>query len=361
MFHSIEVAHARNKGEDWDRFAAACGASFRCARRALSLWQFDHHLLHRVKRLELFARVEGERRKIGQCALGLGRRRRVFADSLQLLPEHRGLWGEAMQAVLRHLGPGEYHYGSQWNLEAPREEALGLLPGVRVLKVEAITLDVVEFRQWPSWESYFRAISNNAKRNAKRAQEQFEQIELQTRSGAAALRSWRSFHALKSMLAQRKKLGLSSAKSLLRFAMRTAALGGGNFTALLRCEGQPAAGFAGIDFGDNTYFLEAGSRDSNNGAAWHLLLSMLARAYARQPRGCFVMGAQYARDARDEGLAFSRRQVRVTLMPTSEVTFLYQPARAEVLPLARIVTPLRQQAEELAVAAHAGSEMPRGA
>jgi len=338
----------------WDAFAARCGASFRCARRALSLWQFDHHLFHRMRRLEIHVGRNGAMHKIGQCAVGIGRRRRVFADSLQLLPEYRHRWADAMRAVLQVLGPGEYHYGSQWNLEEPREEVLARLPGVSVTHVEALTIDVVDFSQWPSWDAYFRAVSSNAKRNAKRAQEQFPDMQVQVRSGMGALRSWLALHRLRSMLAERKHLRIGGLLGLARFAMRTAALGGENFTAILHCGGEPAAGFAGLDFGPNTYYLQAGSQAHNGGAAWHLMLTMLARAYKRRPQGRFVMGAQYASQPRDEGLAFSRRQVRVSLVPTSEIIFRYETPRLTIV--SPSVTPVtaREQIAQLPVAARLG-------
>lgn len=328
---------------EWDCFAQRCGASFRCAHRALGLWQLDHHLPHRLRLLEILAVSNGERRKIGQCAVGISLRRRVFADSLQLLPQESGLWPEAMQAVLGLLGAGEYHYGSQWSLEAPREADLARLPGVSVTAAEAITVHAVSFREWGSWETYLRGLSNNARRNAKRAQEQFADLSVEIGQGRETLRRWPALQALKSMLAERKHLDVRLIRQFLRFAMRLVALRQNNFIAVARGGGQDMAAFAGIDFGPNTYFLESGARDTRNGTGWHLMLTMLQRAYSRAPEGYFVMGAQYARDPADEGLHFSRRQCRASFLPTSEVSFHYdgtppnsmiplQPQRAQPAP-----------------------------
>ncbi|WP_146201804.1 GNAT family N-acetyltransferase [Teichococcus aestuarii] len=330
---------------EWDRFAQRCGASFRCAHGALALWQLDHHLPYRLRLLEIHAVRGGERRKIGQCAVGISLRRRVFADSLQLLPEEQQLWPEAMQAVLGRLGAGEYHYGSQWSLEAPREADLAAIPGVTVTAVEPITVHAVSFREWGSWEAYLRGLSSNARRNAKRAQEQFADLAVEIRQGRETLRRWPALQALKSMLAERKQLDFRLARHFLRFAMRLMALRQNNFLAVARGGGEDMAAFAGIDFGPNTYFLESGARDTRNGTGWHLMLTMLQRAYGRAPGGYFVMGAQYARDPADEGLHFSRRQCRAAFLPTSEVSFRYvavmpsnvvplQPLRADpVLPV----------------------------
>lgn len=357
---SLVITEGNIRDKDWDDFASRCGASFRCARRALAAWQFDHHIIHRIRLLQIHREEAGGSRKIAQCAVGIGRKRRVFADSLQILPEYKDLWPEVMRAVLAHLGPGTYHYGSQWNLEAPREEILARLPGVTVRHVEAITLDVVDFRQWPSWEAYFRQISNNAKRNARKARDNYADLSLVMSSGLRSFREWRSLYELKTMLAHRKSISLSKAKSALRFFMRLYALGTRNFTALVQAGGENMAAFSGIDFGANTYFLEAGSRDANNGTSWHLLLGMMARAFERSPTGCFVMGAQYESEPRDEGLAFSRRQVRVQRLPTSEVIFSYVAVRQLTLvPPAPRPAPALEPLEELVAAARVGLDPGR--
>lgn len=311
---------------EWDRFAARCGASFRCARRALALWQLDQHLPYRIRLFEIHDLRGGQRHKIGQCAVGIGLKQRIFADSLQLLPEERALWPQAMQAVLQALGPGLYRYGSQWSLEAPREADLASLPGIQVEAVEAITVHAVSFQDWASWEAYTRGLSNNARRNAKRGQEQFPDLTVEVRQGRETLRSWPALQALKAMLAERKSLDFRMPRHFLRFLMRLLALGKGNFTAVARGGGQDMAAFAGIDFGPNTYFLESGARDTRNGTGWHLMLTMLKRAYNRAPTGHFVMGAQFASQPCDEGLTFSRRQCRASFLPTSEVVFRYDPA-----------------------------------
>ncbi|PHK96312.1 hypothetical protein CR162_02935 [Pseudoroseomonas rhizosphaerae] len=356
MSTTLVISDCAAGAAEWDCFAQRCGASFRCAHKALALWQLDHHLPYRLRLLEIHALRGGERRKVGQCAVGIGLRQRVFADSLQLLPEERGLWPQAMQAVLGRLGPGEYRYGSQWSLEAPREAELADIPGISVTAVEPITVHAVPFREWGSWEDYLRGLSNNARRNARRAQEQFADLSVETRRGWETLRRWGALQGLKSMLAERKQLDFRLPRQFLRFAMRLVAMRENNFIAVARGGGQDMAAFAGIDFGPNTYFLDSGARDTRNGTAWHLMLAMLRRAYGRAPEGHFVMGAQYARDPVDEGLHFSRRQCRAAFLPTSEVSFRYDgtpPGRVVPLQPQRAAPALPVAAEEL-VAARAG-------
>lgn len=353
----VDVSEDRISPGEWDDFAMACGASFRCAWHALWAWQLDHHRLFRLRRLEILLVEDGRRTKIAQCAVGIGRRRRVFADSLQLLPGHAHRWSEVMQAVLRHLGPGAYHYGSQWNLEAPREPLLQALPGVVITQVEPITLDVVDFRQWPHWDGYLREVSSNAKRNAKRARETHPDLAVSLRHGLASLADWGALNGLRAQLSSRKALGLTLRRTLPRFLLRLAALGPRNFIAIARAGENGLAGFSGIDFGANTYFLEAGSGAVNQGASWYLMLGMLERAWRRAPQGAFIMGAQYERQVRDEGLAFSRRQCRVQRLPTSEILFEYDGSTRLLAPVpARPAESLREVVEELALAARIGLE-----
>jgi hypothetical protein len=72
------------------------------------------------------------------CAIGVGRTRKVFADGTQLLPCFEPLWIQAMIAVLSEVGPGLYHYGSDWSLEPCRAATIGQIPGVNLNRVQPI-------------------------------------------------------------------------------------------------------------------------------------------------------------------------------------------------------------------------------
>ena len=56
-------------------------------------------------------------------------------------------------------------------------------------------------------------------------------------------------------------------------------------------DGQALAAFSGIEFGKNMYYLTGGSEADNGGAAWHLMLMVIRRAYDRtHGSGKFLMG-----------------------------------------------------------------------
>jgi hypothetical protein len=89
-----------------------------------------------------------------------------------------------------------------------------------------------------------------------------------------------------------------------------------------------AAGYGGIKFGDYSFYLEGGSRRHNKGASWHLLMTMIERAWHdSEGRGAFVMGSDDRSNVGDkawEGLVRSRHQCRVSSLPISTITFDYR-------------------------------------
>jgi hypothetical protein len=317
----------------WDSFAAACGASFRGASRAVGGWQFDHHLLYRMKRYRLWLQQRSGRVQIGQAAIGFGSRLRVFADGLQLLPEHSPLWREAMTAVLEQAGPGVYHYGSRWSLEPAREGDCASIDGVNVANVQSITMYAVDFARWPTWDAYLRDVSSNARRNAKKAEKFGERLVIDARRGLAMLRDAPHLIGLRRGLYARKQVPFSAAGSALRLMVRAAIMRENAFIAVARVDGSPISAFGGVTFGDNTYFVDAGSLQEDNGVYWHLMLRMLRDAYQRAPLGRFVTGAYYNGASVSRGLDFFRYQCRAQENATSEFVFTYRlrPGSAQLL------------------------------
>jgi hypothetical protein len=78
-------------------------------------------------------------------------------------------------------GPGEYHYGSPWSPEQPRQNDLASIRGVTVVSTQAITVYAVKFAQWANWDAYLKNVSTNAKRNAKRAEKTYADLAISRR------------------------------------------------------------------------------------------------------------------------------------------------------------------------------------
>ena len=326
----IEVSPTTAAAATWDAFAQRCGASFRCAHRATRGWQFERHVLHKLHRLDLFATVGSTRVKIGQCAVGVGRRVGLFCDALQLLPDHADRWPRAMAAVLDRLGPGRYVYGSDWSLERPRELDLAALPGVAVERVEPTAVSVIDFARWPSIDDYRRAVSTNVRRNVRRAERVYADLRVLEPVRLADVRRHLASLAIRRQMYRRK--GVS--RSTLAMAARSLARAGstvpfGHAAHLTTDAGRRLlATHVGITFGPHEYYLEGAGRPHDDGASWLLLTTMIERAYARTGgRGTFVMGPDDGTRTGPawDGLRRSRAQCAATAVPTSTVTFAFQP------------------------------------
>jgi len=315
----------------WDKFAQEAGASFRCAYRATRAWQFEHHLFHRIQRLEVIAQGPDGGVKIAQCAVGLGSRWRVFADGLQLLPSNASDWCAVMQAVMDHLGPGHYIYGSPWSLERCRADQFDMIQGVKITDIESSNLEFIDFTDWSSWEHYYSQVSKNVRRNVARSE----------RTGGAAhinyggkLLQLIRLQKLKYITLKRKNISGSFMGRLFRSIYRIFTLF--EFTDLASYQSSEGtlAVYGEIRFGLNTFYLEGGSRKQNNGAAWHLLMVMIERAWREsQGRGAFVMGSDDRSQAGSkawDGLAQSRRQCRAKSLPISVVRFAFTGEQRQV-------------------------------
>ena len=313
----------------WDGFAQDCHASFRCGHRGTRAWQAEWP--HRLHRLDLFAAGPDGERKVGQCAVGVGRRRRTFADGVQLLPDHAALWPPAVAAVLDHLGPGTYQYGSEWSLEPPRQDGLAGVPGVAVTGVRPTDVDVIDFARWPTLAAYRRAVSENVRRNVKRATAAHPGAVVVDGPGWIGARRYLRAVALRRAMYRRKGVRRSTAGMVARSVAR--GLGTGPFarSAYLVDGGTLLASYGGVDFGPLACYLEGASRPDNQGASWALLMAIIERAYDRTGgTGRFVMGSDDGTQAGTpawEGLRRSRRQCCANPVPTSVVRFTYAAGR----------------------------------
>jgi hypothetical protein len=312
-------------------FAQRCGASFRCAYNALAAWQFaasgcNNYMPFRLRRFQIFSEDNGA--KIGQCTIAIGHTQRVFVDGLQLLPAYQAFWELAMAALLASLGPGRYRYGSRWNIEPSRELDLQNLSGVNVELIEDLIVQAIDFTCWKSWNDYFRQISNNARRNAKRASTQHPTPTVQIRCGLLTILDVLAITSLHRNTLLRKNIKEASFEVLLsRFLFRFITKHKYSITAVARAGGRTLAAFFGIEFGQNTYYWTGGSRADNRGVAWHLMLETIRHAYNRtHGSGKFLMGTVEESGLGWDNLAWSRKQCRAANFPTSIVTFTYRPA-----------------------------------
>ncbi|WP_309605283.1 hypothetical protein [Phenylobacterium sp.] len=289
-------------------------------------WTLKHRLKYRLRLFELYGQVDGAAVKIGQCAVGVSRRgASQFLDRIQLLPEF-GDWPEAMAALLAELGPGEFTYGWELNLEPPRHEALSALPGVTIKETTPLVVNAIDFSRWDSWESYFYGMRKGARQSAQFARRDIPDLRFKTWTGRSSMRAIPALLRLRWGLSRRKGLGLRVVDLLASYMGWMAVSPHYTVTRLAVGAGATLAAYYGADFGANTYYLEGASEPGNQGASWALLVSMIQRAYVRNPKGTFIMGyVNYA--THDEevsgGLLRARTACRVSDYPTSVIRFHY--------------------------------------
>ena len=318
-----QSSKARVDRQAWNEFAQQCSASFRCSYDALALWQRSCQMMSRLRLLEIHA--ADLECKIGQCAVAVGIGHIALIDGLQLLPEYAWLWEAAVSAVLEELGPGRYSYGSQWNLEPRREDRIACLPNVHVEQVTPVVLQAVDFERWDSWDSYFHQVSDNARRNARRARKLYPDLSIRVRASWATVLDVPEVVRLHVRMMRRKGIKTSVPATVLRLLLRLIYLGRHAVSAAIVSPSHGTlAVFSGVEFGINSYYLTGGSRAENGGAAWCLLLAILRRTHERTGgKGKFLMGCVQEGSLGWPDLLRSRAQCRVSEFQTSIVSFFY--------------------------------------
>jgi len=282
----------------------------------------------RAETFILTATADGMCEPIGCFVLVSDGKTRKFYDNIALTPAYADHWREAIQAVLAHFGPGDYEWGWEWSLEPSRQADLEALPGVQILDAQAIVVHAVDFSQWPTWNDYWRAISENSRRNAQKAERANDGLKIVVRTGLSAIRSAGPLTRLRSAMYSRKGLGFRSLRTFLGYVAGVLLCPEQAMTASAEAGGRVLAAYHGVEFGQNTYYLDGAAAEGAEGGSWFLLLTMVRRAYERAPKGRFLMGYIGSALTREvpEGLIRSRRSLRVSEWPTCLIKFRWNPA-----------------------------------
>jgi hypothetical protein len=318
-----EVKLGRIPAAEWDSHAIRSGASLRSAHSHLARLRWKFFLRGSARTFEIFLDRAGEKIPVGHYTIVSRRGVKTFYDGLNLYPEYRDHWVAAMSAAVAHAGPGVYEYGWQWNPEPPRDADLGSIPGVKLCSARPILIQGVDFSKWACWDSYYRDVSENVRRNAKKAEKLHGDLTLTVVTGLASLRKVPALVAMRRAMYQRKALPFNPLRSFVSYAL-----------SILACPSQAAIAVAAgggrvlaiqniVEFADSHYYLDGAASTEPDGGAWYLQLAMLRRAYERSPKGKFLMGYVDFEldDDLAEGLLRSRRSLRVSDWPTSLIRF----------------------------------------
>ena len=312
---------------EWNEFAGRCACSYRCLYHAAPTLYLTTSPLARALRFDIMLIECGRGEKIGQCSVVKGLGTYYVSDQIQLLPQHQSRWSDAMSSLLKRVGPGRYVYGSEWMLDPPREAQLEALEQVRVVDVARSYLEVIDFRAYPDWETYYKSVSRNAVRNCNAFRNEHRHSRVATADGRRIL----------GLLHKTTKLKLSvlKTKSVIRFplvayvktVLRTLCLLPALRSYLCLEKGR-LVGFAlCVSVGDAAFYLEGGSQKALRGAGWFVLLGAIRDAFVRsRGAGMFVMGPvrpETLEQAHWLGLRRSREQCRVVRRSVSTIRFQY--------------------------------------
>ncbi len=314
---------------EWDGFAIRAGGGLRAAAGYLRLLKLYclFHPKRRLKAIEIFVGDSTARAKIGQATILQRPGAQEFVHRLLLHPDYAECWRDAFELCLKHLGRGDYEYGSAWSLEQAPLAAFKAIPGVVVKRVHNIHVQLIDFADFKDWDDYYSGVSNNIKRNVKRAEKTFRDLATVERHGhaswAAALTHFRLHNRL-----YKQKLGREwRLRTLLSNWIKIICYAEDSAIFVACAGGVPQATMSQVCFGDKFYCLEGAREPVQYGPAWFLQIEAIRRAFDAAPKGKFILGyVDFAlHDAEtSDGLLRARKALRAKDVMTQVVEFSYE-------------------------------------
>jgi hypothetical protein len=281
----IERSFFSYREKEWDNFARASSASF------LGSWRvIMARRLFGAVRLFDFILSDGSPvyHKVGQCALLVDARSVTFLDRIHLMPEQRVLRDQCLALVAQRFGSRSYSYGSHWNEEEcfPDPAVYGFVTGELIDR--PFQIDVIDFREWADFNAYLRAVSENVRRDYRKARDAATHVR--TRFGLAAAPDLFALVAMRACMMRKNKRRFSQIFDFFLHAAKLAILGGDGFISTARINGRCYSAFFGAKFGNNIYAISGGTRQNRLGAGSYLLLTMFEAWFSENPAGKILMG-----------------------------------------------------------------------
>jgi Acetyltransferase (GNAT) domain len=277
-----ERSFSSYRGDEWDNFASASGGSFLGSRGVIKA----RRLFGRVKLFD-FLSVDGSRTrlKVGQCAVLIGEGKVTFLDKIQLLAAQTHLRDHCFELLTQQFGANTYHYGSNWNDEAGFE--LAGLPDF-VTEAKTFHVDLIDFRDWADFLAYRRGVSENIRRDYRKAKDAGAIVE--TRFGLAALRDLFALVTMRAHMMRRSKQNFSWISDYFLHAAKLAILGKNGVIATARIKGRCYAAFFGAQFGSKLHYISGGTRKNRLGVGSYLFLTLIENWFSEHPTGKVLMG-----------------------------------------------------------------------
>ncbi len=315
----------------WADFAAANGGSWRSEPGHIRLARLRHIRKGKLHAFEVFATSGPSKgQKVAQCLVSARGHRLAFEDGPQILSGHERYRSDILAKLLPHLPAGRLSYGWTWSLENVPLEDFVRIPGTSGHDSRDIIVHSVNLANWGCWDSYYRAISTNVRRNVKRAEEATTPVEVIHATGLAAVRLIPDLVRVRRHTLDRVDLRHPAWRMAVSYLANILTMPRTCHIALARQGTKPFAGLFGYEFGRDFYYWHGGSVEINNGASWKLLTDTVRRWKEKRPDGQFIMG--YFDDSlpgyRREGLHRQRESLRKSDYTTRLISFDWTPGAA---------------------------------
>jgi hypothetical protein len=312
-----ERSYSSYQENEWDIFARGSFGSF------LGSWRvITARRLFGAVRFFDFILSEGSSayHKVGQCALLIDAQSVTFLDRIHLIPAQRDLRDQCLALVAQQFGARSYNYGSHWNEEeySPDPAVCGFATGAFIDR--PFQIDVIDFRRWADFNAYHRAVSENIRRDYRKARNVATSVR--TRFGLAAARDLGALVAMRACMMRKNKERFSLMFDFFLHAAKLAILGKDGFITTARINGRCYSAFFGAKFGHNIYYISGGTRQNRLGAGSYMLLTLIETWFSENPTGKILMGESASpsdENAYNGGDLLYRRKLRTR--PVNGVKF----------------------------------------
>ena len=277
--------------------------------------------------------IGGQEERIGHFIVTRRKGTRYFYDGVCLREQDQRYWADVVAMVLEAYGPGRFEYGWEWSLEPCREDELRRVSGVSITGVRNITVHAIDFAAWRSWEGYKASVSENVRRNARKALVQCPQIRLAYRRGLLSLLDIPKLTLLRRAMYLRKGLPFRPLRIGLGYLAGALLYSGDDLLVSAKVGRKTIAINRFTRFGHLTYFRDGASINSaGRRLVWYLMLTILGRFYGQAPHGKVLMGYVEVKPNAEpaDGLFRARRSLRASDFPTSVLAFTWDEARTAV-------------------------------
>lgn len=306
----LERSFSSLRRDEWDNFVLTTGGSF------LGCWAVvkARRFVGTVRLFEFFIDRESRApQKAGQCAVAVAWGKVTFLDRIHLKPAQRHLWDQCFKLIVQRFGAKAYHYGSHWNHED--RSKLGAIPGFVTQTVlnKQFHLDLIDFHDWDGFRAYRRGISENIRRDYRKAQNTSARVE--TRFGLAALRDVFALVTLRAQVMRKNKVRFSSFADYFLHGVKLAIFAKNGFITTVRMKRKCYSAFFGIQLGSNLYYISGGTTKNSHGFGSYLFLTLIENWFAGHPNGKLVMGPSTGHDDPNDytgGNLLYRRKLRVS-------------------------------------------------